>query len=196
MCRITMRTPGGHASVSMLELTCGAAFLQGGQSETKASSGRSRHKARSLAALRNRMVQQVQLLFNELDRHGGAERLVASASRGAGSADNGECDDFPPGAETLSETSLREMSLDEVCEALAAKGLEMYVGLFQRESLDGAKLCEMDEPSILAMGVDRYVVHAPSAALCRIFPFAIGFASDRGGGVCRALCSSIMRGHV
>ena len=89
---------------SILVLTLGTvgAGLQGGQSGTKASSGRSRHKARSLAALRNRMVQQVQLLFNELDRHGGAERLVASASRGAGSADNGDCDDFPAGAETIS----------------------------------------------------------------------------------------------
>ena len=69
-----------------------------------------------LKALRNRMVQQVQLLFNELDRHGGAERLVASASRGAGSADHGESDvyDFPAKMETLFETSLRDMSLDEV----------------------------------------------------------------------------------
>ena len=40
---------------------------------------------------------------------------------------------------------------------MAAKGLEMYVGLFQRESLDGVKLSEMDEPAILAMGVDRCV---------------------------------------
>jgi hypothetical protein len=103
------------------------------------------------------MVQQIRLLFSELDRHGGAERLVASASRGAGSADNGESDDFPVSVETLCETSLREMSLDEVCEALAAKGLDMYVGLFQRESLDGARLCEMDPTSLLAMGLDGFV---------------------------------------
>ena len=108
-------------------------------------------------ALRNRMMQQVQLLFNELDRHGGAERLVASASRGAGSADNGESDDFPAAALTLCETSLREMSLDEVCESLSAKGLEVYVDLFKRLSLDGANLCEMDEPALLDMGLDRSV---------------------------------------
>jgi len=139
----------------------------GGRSETKAGAGRSVRKARSLVALRQRMVQQVQLLFNELDRHGGAERLVASASRGAGSADCADCDDFPAGAaESLCETSLSEMSLDEVCEALAARGLDMYIGLFQRESLDGARLSELDEPAILEMGLDR------------------------------ALCSAILRGHL
>ena len=128
---------------------------QGGRSETHSkakanAAGRSR-----LKALRNRMVQQVQLLFNELDRHGGSERLVASAARGAGSGDSGESDDLPTAAETLFDTSLREMSLDEVCEALAAKGLDMYVALFQRLTLDGAKLCELDEQCLVAMGIDR-----------------------------------------
>jgi len=126
---------------------------QGGRAETKASAA-ARSNSRRMA-LRNRMMQQVQLLFNELDRHGGAERLVASASRGAGSADNGESDDFPAAALTLCETSLREMSLDEVCESLSAKGLEVYVDLFKRLSLDGANLCEMDEPALLDMGLDR-----------------------------------------
>jgi hypothetical protein len=127
----------------------------GGRMETKAkAAGRknNRHKA-----LRYRMVQQVQLLFNELDRHGGAERLVASASKGAGSADCGfgESDDCPGGVEILCETTLREMSLDEVCEALSAKGLDMYVSVFQREVLDGARLAEMDESALLALGLDR-----------------------------------------
>lgn len=60
------------------------------RADAKASAaGRNR-----LKALRTRMVQQVQLLFNELDRHGGAERLEASASRGAGSTDHRAADDF------------------------------------------------------------------------------------------------------
>jgi hypothetical protein len=153
----------GRATVEQAQITAAdhaaraaLACVQGGRSETKAGAGRSVRKARSLVALRQRMVQQVQLLFNELDRHGGAERLVASASRGAGSADSADCDDFPSGAaETLCETSLREMSLDEVCEALTARGLDMYIDLFQRESLDGARLSELDEPAILEMGLDR-----------------------------------------
>ena len=33
----------------------------------------------------------------------------------------------------------------QVCEALSANGLEMYVGLFQREALDGGKLALLDE---------------------------------------------------
>jgi hypothetical protein len=48
------------------------------------------------------------------------------------------------------------MSLDEVCEALSAKGLDMYVGVFQREVLDGARLADMDESALLALGLDRY----------------------------------------
>jgi len=146
---------GGAREAGRADGGCCAWRVQGGRMETKAkAAGRKNNR---LKALRYRMVQQVQLLFNELDRHGGAERLVASASKGAGSADGafGECDDCPGGVELLCETTLREMSLDEVCEALSAKGLDMYVGLFQRKVLDGTKLAELDEPALLALGLDR-----------------------------------------
>lgn len=111
-----------------------------------------------LKALRTRMVQQVQLLFNELDRHGGAERLEASASRGAGSTDHRAADDFAGrfgGVHTLGVVQLQEMSLDEVCETLVARGRDGLVGLFERECLDGAKLSVMDEAALLDLGLDR-----------------------------------------
>ena len=98
-----------------------------------ACDGGSRHDGRSkLKDIRDKLALQVQLLHLELDRYGGAERfdilseqaimngliticrLVASTSRGAGSADIGDSDDFPAQAETLRETSLREMTLEEV----------------------------------------------------------------------------------
>jgi len=139
---------------------------QGGQAETKASLRAAARNDKQRRALRNRMMQQVQLLFNELDRHGGAERLVASASRGAGSADNGESDDFSATALTLCENSLRDMSLDEVCESLAAKGMDVYVHLFQSLCLDGANLSKLDETALLHIGLDR------------------------------ALCSTILSGHL
>eukprot|EP00961_Rhodomonas_salina_P062623 840694-Rhodomonas_salina.1 len=52
-------------------------------------------------------------------------RLVASASKGAGSADAGDNDEFPAAAPALREMSLREMSLDEVrsCRVRARSGL-------------------------------------------------------------------------
>jgi len=119
-----------------------------------ACDGGSRHDGRSkLKDIRDKLALQVQLLHLELDRYGGAERLVASTSRGAGSADIGDSDDFPAQAETLRETSLREMTLEEVCEALTSKGLLMYIDLFRRESLDGAKLSEMDESRLEELGI-------------------------------------------
>jgi hypothetical protein len=42
----------------------------------------------------------------------------------------------------------------QVCEALSANGLEMYVGLFQREALDGGKLALLDEAALVSLGID------------------------------------------
>ena len=36
----------------------------------------------------------------------------------------------------------------QVCEALAAKGLSLYINLFRREALDGAKLVELDDMAL------------------------------------------------
>lgn len=102
------------------------------------------HMAR-LRTIRSSLAKQVLELHLELERHGGAERLVASASRGAGSADAGDGEELPRPAAALRETALHKMSLDEVCEALTAKGLALYVNLFRREALDGAKLSELDD---------------------------------------------------
>ncbi len=46
--------------------------------------------------------------------------MVASASKGAGSADAGDNDEFPAAAPSLREMSLREMSLDEARAACPA----------------------------------------------------------------------------
>jgi len=108
-----------------------------------------------LLAIRDRLVQQVQMLHLELDRHGGAERLVASASKGAGSADACDNDEFPAAAPSLREMSLREMSLEEVCEALASKGLSRYIETFRAAGLDGAQLSEMDEQRLAHFGVEH-----------------------------------------
>eukprot|EP00286_Rhodomonas_abbreviata_P022833 CAMPEP_0181311304 /NCGR_PEP_ID=MMETSP1101-20121128/13061_1 /TAXON_ID=46948 /ORGANISM="Rhodomonas abbreviata, Strain Caron Lab Isolate" /LENGTH=619 /DNA_ID=CAMNT_0023418017 /DNA_START=316 /DNA_END=2176 /DNA_ORIENTATION=- len=108
-----------------------------------------------LMSLRLKLVQQVQMLHLELDRHGGAERLVASASKGAGSADAGDSDEFPAPAPSLRETSLREMSLDKVCEALGWRGLGRYVEVFRAKGLDGAQLSEMDELKLAQLGVEH-----------------------------------------
>jgi len=113
----------------------------------------SNHSTAKLLAIRDKLVQQVQMLHLELDRHGGAERLVASASKGAGSADAGDNDEFPAAAPALREMSLREMSLDEVCEAMASRGLSRYIEAFRAAGLDGAQLSEMDEPRLAQYGV-------------------------------------------